>query len=123
MGLGGWGERSSLEHSSTKLLGPSRPPAQIPVLARRYRASVNTESPSTSGSRGHQAIGLAPLALQCLPERTIRVSCIPTRRPQAVPLAEELLEQRRSHGGHGQARVAPQGSRQAPAPRAAPPPP
>ena len=101
--------------------GPDPGPGATLLRERELRESL-----SASGKRtplGHRLRAPRPSPCGDLPERAVRVPRIPTGRAQAVPLAEELLEQGRGHGGHGQAGVAPQGTHQAPAPRAAPPPP
>lgn len=91
--------------------------ATVPVPAQRCRAGVDTEGPSTSGARSHKAVGSAaprlrgfaaprPQPRSTLPEPAVWIPRVPTRRTQPVPLAEELLEQRRGHAGHSQTRVA-----------------
>lgn len=71
---------------------------------------MDTDCPSASGARSHRAVGSAPPARSALPERAIRVPRVPTGRARPVPLAEELLEQRRGHAGDGQTGVAPRGA-------------
>lgn len=111
-GVGG-GERTSLQPSSAgpQLPVPSRPRARGPgpraapphgCEHRRpqlFRSSEPTRPPTWR-----------PPPRSALPERAIRVPRVPTGCAQPAPLAEELLEQRRGHAGHGQAGVAPQGA-------------
>lgn len=108
----GGGERTSLQTSSAgpQLPGPSRPRPGSGFRRGAAARACTPKAPARLEPGATRPSAPRPPPRSALPEHAIRVPRVPTRRAQPVSLAEELLEQSRSHAGHSQAGVSPQGA-------------